>query len=123
MKRFLFPSFIGIAMLIPAAASAQSGLDRQQIMSACMSDYQRFCLGVRPGGGRILACLGENAAELAPDCAAIVVAGMQCVEDYKRLCAGVSPQNGELKRCMESNIANLSEGCAKMVAAGMAPAR
>ena len=27
---------------------------------ACMGDYEKYCKGVTPGGGRIIACLNKN---------------------------------------------------------------
>jgi len=35
---------------------------------ACMSDYEKFCNGVMPGGGRIIACLSKKADKLTPAC-------------------------------------------------------
>ncbi|MBN9509191.1 MAG: cysteine rich repeat-containing protein [Alphaproteobacteria bacterium] len=47
-----------------AAQQAAKGSARQ----ACAADYQQFCSGVQPGGGRIVACLKQNAARLSPAC-------------------------------------------------------
>ncbi len=50
----------------PGVASAQHG--EGGIRKACASDYQSFCSGVQPGGGRIIACLQQNAGKLSPAC-------------------------------------------------------
>ena len=34
----------------------------------CRADFTRLCSGVRPGGGRGLACLQQHLSELGPDC-------------------------------------------------------
>jgi hypothetical protein len=34
----------------------------------CRADFTRFCSGVRPGGGRGLACLQQHLSELTPEC-------------------------------------------------------
>lgn len=34
----------------------------------CKADAQKFCAGVQPGQGRIIACLKQHAAELSPAC-------------------------------------------------------
>ena len=36
--------------------------------SACMGDYEKYCKGVAPGGGRIMQCIANRAADLSPAC-------------------------------------------------------
>lgn len=36
--------------------------------AACQADYARFCSDVLPGGGRIIACLTRNYAQLVDAC-------------------------------------------------------
>ena len=38
------------------------------VRQACRADYQQFCSGVLPGGGRIAACLKGHTSELSPEC-------------------------------------------------------
>ncbi|GGP23845.1 hypothetical protein GCM10010970_38450 [Silvimonas iriomotensis] len=45
------------------AASDGSGL-----VQACSADYQSFCQDVKPGGGRVVACLRKHLAELTNSC-------------------------------------------------------
>ncbi len=118
MSRLIQAVTLGAFVLTaPGHAFAQSGAQRQQLMNACMTDYRRHCFGVMPGGGRIVACLGKNIADLAPACATVVNIGLQCVDDYKKYCANAAPQNDDLKHCMEANIAKLTPGCARTVSA------
>jgi Spy/CpxP family protein refolding chaperone len=42
----------------------------EQVKEECKADAQKFCKGIRPGQGRILACLKSHESELAPACAA-----------------------------------------------------
>jgi hypothetical protein len=42
----------------------------EQVKEECNADAKKFCQGIRPGQGRILACLKSHQAELAPACAA-----------------------------------------------------
>jgi hypothetical protein len=42
----------------------------EQVKEECKADAQKFCKGIRPGQGRILACLKSHQSELAPACAA-----------------------------------------------------
>jgi hypothetical protein len=48
------------------AASAQTLTAEQQ--AACKADYQKYCKGTMPGGGRIIACLNKQRDQLAEAC-------------------------------------------------------
>ena len=51
-------------------ALAQTAAERE----ACEADFQQFCSGVAPGGGRIIACLREHVYKLTPQCKTVVEA-------------------------------------------------
>ncbi len=36
--------------------------------SACKADYEKYCTGTIPGGGRIIACLNKQYGQLADAC-------------------------------------------------------
>jgi hypothetical protein len=40
--------------------------------SACMGDFEKFCKGTTPGGGRIIACLAKSNDKLTPACKKIL---------------------------------------------------
>jgi acetyl esterase/lipase len=52
-----------------ARAQAEAGA-----MQACGPDYRRLCSGVRPGGGRILACLDDHRRQLSEGCGRVLEA-------------------------------------------------
>ena len=54
------------------AALAQEMTAEQR--SACMGDYEKYCKGVTPGGGRIIACLAKESDKLAPACKKVLAA-------------------------------------------------
>ncbi len=35
---------------------------------ACKADYEKFCAGTAPGGGRIVACLNKQRNQLSETC-------------------------------------------------------
>ncbi|MCW5688775.1 MAG: hypothetical protein KIT76_09550 [Pseudolabrys sp.] len=53
-----------------SAASAQEFSAQQRV--ACKGDYDQFCKGTMPGGGRVLACLSKNNDKLSAACKKVV---------------------------------------------------
>jgi hypothetical protein len=51
-------------------AIAQTAAER----AACMADFQKYCTGVEPGGGRIIECLSKQLDKLTPECKKVVEA-------------------------------------------------
>jgi hypothetical protein len=39
---------------------------------ACKTDYESFCKGTMPGGGRVIACLSKNNDKLSGACKKVV---------------------------------------------------
>lgn len=62
-----------VALLgLSGAAYAQDLMVEQR--SACMGDYEKFCKGVAPGGGRVIACLSKSSDKLTPECKKVLTA-------------------------------------------------
>lgn len=68
MIRIALASFVVMAGL--AAASAQDFTAEQR--AACKTDYDQFCKGTMPGGGRVLACLSKHNDRLSAACKKVV---------------------------------------------------
>jgi hypothetical protein len=47
-------------------ASAQTPAADQR--GACGADYQKYCVGTQPGGGRVVACLNQHREQLSAAC-------------------------------------------------------
>ena len=60
-------SVIGIGLFC-STAIAQTAAER----AACMADFQKYCPGVVPGGGRIIECLAKQLDKLTPECKKVV---------------------------------------------------
>ena len=58
--------------LSPACQSAMKEAEQrfEEFSKDCKPDAEKFCKGIRPGQGRILACLKSHQSDLAPACAA-----------------------------------------------------
>jgi len=57
---------LGCLSLLSIGALAQQ--PSADVRQACHADFQKFCAGVKPGGGRIKECMGPHKDELSPAC-------------------------------------------------------
>lgn len=65
-------ALIASLLCISGTAFAQELTSEQR--SACMGDYEKFCKGVAPGGGRIIACLSKSSNKLTAECRKVLTA-------------------------------------------------
>jgi hypothetical protein len=61
-----------IALLFASGAMAQQLTAAQR--DACGGDFEKFCKGTAPGGGRIIACLAKHNDQLTPACQKVLTA-------------------------------------------------
>jgi len=54
------------AIACSGAASAQTATPDQR--GACKADYDKYCAGTMPGGGRVVACLNKQHDRLTATC-------------------------------------------------------
>lgn len=60
----------GVLTLSVTNAQAQDFTAAQR--AACKTDYEQFCKGTTPGGGRVLACLSKQNGKLSDACKKVV---------------------------------------------------
>jgi len=102
--------------------AADSTVDK--LKKACNKELTTFCKGVRPGEGRILACLHafedrvsdqcefavyDAALELEKAAAALKFAANQCAGDLQKFCANVKPGEGRALACLSKNDKAVSQ--------------
>jgi hypothetical protein len=110
-----------LTMLCWAGAAAAQG------PPACAEDAQRFCADVQPGGGRIMQCLRQHAAELSSGCKDAMQRlggpggrksmmrgnpwAKDCEADVAKFCQGVQPGGGRIMQCLQGHAGELSSAC------------
>ena len=72
-KSMLRAILIATAVLCMSQAASAQELTAEQ-RSACMGDYEKYCKGVTPGGGRIIACLAKESDKITPACKKVLAA-------------------------------------------------
>jgi hypothetical protein len=65
------------ALVIGLAATAQAQNLTAEQRTACQGDYGKFCKGVAPGGGRIIACLNKQGDKVSQACRNVLAAQKQ----------------------------------------------
>ncbi len=68
MRAILLATALVLTTLNAAAAQDFTAAQRE----ACKGDYDKFCKGTIPGGGRVIACLNKQRDQLSNACKQIV---------------------------------------------------
>ncbi len=69
MTRTILATFVLSSLALTAAAAQEFSAEQR---AACKGDYDQFCKGTMPGGGRVLACLSKNNDKLSASCKKVV---------------------------------------------------
>ena len=84
----------------------------------CKADAERLCKDVKPGQGRVAACLKAHEKDLSPACVARIqtrkAARMACKADRETHCADVKGR-GKVRACLMEHRATLSPACGEVV--------
>jgi hypothetical protein len=88
---------------------------------ACKADRQKFCGDLKPGDGKMGACMKQHEAELSAECAAARKAvgearrniRMNCKADADKFCADAAKEQNGMVKCLESHASELGEACAE----------
>jgi hypothetical protein len=73
-------SRLSIAVVVFAAGLSTEALAQNltsEQRTACKPDYEKYCSGVMPGGGRIIACLNKQRDSLGEACKKVLDAQMR----------------------------------------------
>jgi hypothetical protein len=108
---------IGLAIV---AALLLSGSAVRAEQAACVPDIKKFCGDVKPGDGRLKACMKPHLTEFSDPCNdrvfTVAVTGKECKGDVTNLCAGIKPGTGGIRNCIKTRMAEVSDGCKEAMA-------
>ena len=98
-------------LLEPAEAMAQQAAARQ----ACAADIKQLCPEVKPGEGRLKACVKEHFGQLAASCQTALLSNVTitkiCKADAQERCPDIQPGGGRIQACMKEHFTELAEPC------------
>lgn len=116
------PSSVSPAIaLVPIVAIAALGVsapgharfptaEQRALMQTCRADARQLCADVKPGGGRVVACLSENKARLSPDCQGQIGRMETCPAEVRTLCPEAVGET-DLRKCASAKRDALSATC------------
>ena len=130
----LFVALFGLSV----EAGAQSSMKKdpmkraesaiQTFMEGCETELKTYCAAVKPGDGRIIACLYAHSDKISGQCefafyeaaiqldraiSGIVYVATQCRRDIGAHCAGVKVGDGRIVQCLKLNAAKLHGACSQ----------
>lgn len=107
-------------VVVPGLSQDQDqGVVPQRVKHACKADIKEFCQGIKPGGGRIWACLKSNEDRLSRDCKDHIAQARERVKEFRqacradmdKFCKGIVPGEGRIAACLKNHERELSETC------------
>ena len=126
MRKSLFAVVLGATLLLTSSwgASAQQGFGIFDTERDCSTDVQSLCAGVKPGGGRVLACLQSHVGELSVGCSTMLSKAIwvarECASDIRQFCPNATV--GNVGDCMRPHLGQTSSTCQSALAYIASPA-
>ena len=127
MKTTIYAVALGAALLLTGSWSASAqDLGLFATERDCSTDIQSLCAGVKPGGGRILACLQQHVAagDLSVGCSTIlskvIWVAKECAGDIRQFCPSATYEN--VGDCMRPHLGQASATCQSALAFIASPA-
>jgi Cysteine rich repeat len=97
--------------LAAEGAMAQQSAARQ----ACAADIKQLCAEIKPGEGRLKACVKEHFGQLSAPCQTALISNVtltkSCQVDAEQKCSGIQPGGGHIQTCMKEHFTELAEPC------------
>ena len=126
MTKLSVVAALGAALLLTGSwgARAQELGIFDQAEHTCNTDVQALCAGVKPGGGRVLACLQSHLSEINTNCSSVLSKAIwvakECAGDIKQFCPNAT--YGNVGDCMRPHLGQTSATCQSALAFMASPA-
>jgi len=110
---------VALVAVVMLCLSAGSRVYAGEDELPCAKEIAQYCRDVKPGGGRILNCLGEHQKELSESCQKklgeskkrLMQAQQACSGDVEKFCKEVKPGEGRILKCLDGHEQELSSAC------------
>ena len=120
---------LGVLVFSGNAAAAEKAAEKgiiETFTEGCKTELATYCKGVKPGEGRLLACLYANEDKISARCeyavydaasqleralTSLSYVANECKDDLKANCANIKAGEGRLRACLEKNDAKVSGRC------------
>ena len=94
MKTLTCIAALGAALMLAAAVHAAPSA----IAETCKADVKQFCADVKPGAGKLTACIKSHFKDLSADCQVafirVAAVGRDCKSDIKSFCSDAKSKDG-----------------------------
>jgi hypothetical protein len=111
MKMLTCIAALGGAMLLSISGGYAAP---SAIAETCKADVKQFCADVKPGAGKLTACIKSHFKDLSGDCQVafirVAAVGRDCKSDIKSFCSDAKSKTA-VPACLKAHAESLSASC------------
>jgi hypothetical protein len=117
---------VAVALLFTSVSFPSGQVRAEGVFEACGSEIKNHCADVRPGNGRLFACIYAHEDKLSDSCDAATAdigdildrtfevvryTKQECRQDIRKHCSKVEMGEGGIYACLKSRSSDLSDAC------------
>ena len=112
MKMLTCSAALGVALMLSGSAGLAAA--PSALAETCKADVKQFCADVKPGAGKVTACIKSHFKELSGDCQVafirVAAVGRDCRSDIKSFCSDAKSR-AAAPACLKAHADALSARC------------